>query len=1132
MPVFKVYSDSDAGYIQVYQSNQQNSGAILSPHLKLGTNKAGGFDFTVLPENPAYDTFKEMKTYVYVLRDDEYVFRGRVSEVKRDIFKQKTVTCEGDLAFLGDSIQAPNTFVNITTVGNTKKKKKQKVEQNVTMTVENYFRSVIETHNNQMTDSKKQFTVGVVTISAKSTTEKFSNTSYSTTSNVISSKLLSEYGGVIRTRYENDVAYIDWLESYEYPTADGNRASVNSQKVRFGVNLESIDEDQPNDSIWTVLLPIGKDGITIYSVNNNSIYLENSTAVNKYGKIIHYKKFSDISKPADLLAKARKYLNLHAKVYPNDLTVKAVDLQLIGESDSPLELGDRINVVSSPHGINQTMQCVEIDIDIQNIENNSYTIGSVMPPDGQGVKAISSRQASSRRSSSTRANTVSDTLDSLGQDVRANSNNINVNAENIAVNAQHIAINAENIAVAAQNISIAAQTIDIKAQELTATFESESGDLSATITATATEIKSHMTDEVDDVASTITQTASSFTTSITNAKNFLSSKVEQTASSITTTFNQTLYGDDLTGNTSGVIYDYKSRIQASAQSLTSDYTKRMYGEGGTLANPTDGGLVADYHSRISQSATNIRSEVSVKLYGENGTDANPTGGIKSVINQNAYAITQRVQYGDVISSINQTAETIKIQASKIELSGYVTASQLSTTNANITKLTNGTTVASNIKATRIDARGSLYIGDSETNANLYYRGSAFSNCKLKMGSVLNFRYVLGSLVSGNATDIDLAHSHSVTVNNDGTITLGAVSSTGGSFRIADTKAYKDGVSAATNAVTVTDIVNRQSQSYNSTTHSTTLYLQAQASNGATYNEDFVVPGTDAYNAGVNSVTIWDIVNRQSSTYNSSTYTTTLYLQAQASNGATYNESFFVSGVNAYNDGVNSVTISDIINRQSSSYNSTTHATTLYLQAQASNGKTYNEDFVVPGTDAFNAGVNSVTVTDISDRADSYYNSSTHNTMLYLRATASNGNTYDENYIIYGGNAYDDGYDDGMNNVSIQNLSSGTPTLLSDRKTLEVTLSITLNNGTTDNSRYLNVDGSYAYDAGWSDGNSYGYSNGYSVGYSAGNGDVGPSDVTVTHVTVHSNGQSTVTVMRNGSYWNHSVDAANVQDNHS
>lgn len=71
----------------------------------------------------------------------------------------------------------------------------------------------------------------------------------------------------------------------------------------------------------------------------------------------------------------------------------------------------------------------------------------------------------------------------------------------------------------------------------------------------------------------------------------------------------------------------------------------------------------------------------------------------------------------------------------------------------------------------------------------------------KIASILNAPDVLPSIKK----KVDSAywrayyHSHKVSVNEDGTITLGEVSSTGGSFNIADTAFYKDGVSAAVTA---------------------------------------------------------------------------------------------------------------------------------------------------------------------------------------------------------------------------------------------------------------------------------------------------------------------------------------------
>lgn len=50
--------------------------------------------------------------------------------------------------------------------------------------------------------------------------------------------------------------------------------------------------------------------------------------------------------------------------------------------------------------------------------------------------------------------------------------------------------------------------------------------------------------------------------------------------------------------------------------------------------------------------------------------------LKSTVTQTADAITQKVSYGDVISSINQTAEEITIDAKRLNLNGYVTISDL------------------------------------------------------------------------------------------------------------------------------------------------------------------------------------------------------------------------------------------------------------------------------------------------------------------------------------------------------------------------------------------------------------------------------------------------------------------------
>ena len=75
-------------------------------------------------------------------------------------------------------------------------------------------------------------------------------------------------------------------------------------------------------------------------------------------------------------------------------------------------------------------------------------------------------------------------------------------------------------------------------------------------------------------------------------------------------------------------------------------------------------------------------------------------GAKMYVNRDG-ANVEVVDQGNVVSSINATKEAITINAAKINLNGYVTASQLEATTAKIDNLMTGTSTASFIRATSI-----------------------------------------------------------------------------------------------------------------------------------------------------------------------------------------------------------------------------------------------------------------------------------------------------------------------------------------------------------------------------------------------------------------------------------------------
>lgn len=165
--------------------------------------------------------------------------------------------------------------------------------------------------------------------------------------------------------------------------------------------------------------------------------------------------------------------------------------------------------------------------------------------------------------------------------------------------------------------------------------------------------------------------------------------------------------------------------------------------------------------------------------------------MESSITQLSNSIESKVSYNDyngneIASRINQTATTILLSASKINLEGYVTASELSATNANIANLVNGSTTAQMLKAASLEATSVLTVANKGASWHRVTKTGYVSQTEVQF---------LGD------NDLSLAHYHSISASeNNGVVsfTLGAPQRTEGStnFNIAATQFYQDGVAAA------------------------------------------------------------------------------------------------------------------------------------------------------------------------------------------------------------------------------------------------------------------------------------------------------------------------------------------------
>lgn len=167
--------------------------------------------------------------------------------------------------------------------------------------------------------------------------------------------------------------------------------------------------------------------------------------------------------------------------------------------------------------------------------------------------------------------------------------------------------------------------------------------------------------------------------------------------------------------------------------------------------------------------------------------------IQAGVGENAAGITL------ANSQIAALANDILMKADKIDLQGYVTATQLETSyakiadlnavSAQISNLTSGLSTATVLNANVVN--GAQVNGTYGSFDTLTHNGALVSQRNITMGSLTT----AGKALSTGGS-LDLQHSHKVTVGDDGTVTLGEVAAEGGNFKIADTKVYKDGVSAA------------------------------------------------------------------------------------------------------------------------------------------------------------------------------------------------------------------------------------------------------------------------------------------------------------------------------------------------
>lgn len=352
--MYTIYSDDNLIYAPTLVDDGYYA---IEPKLDMELNLASTFQFGLPMDAVGYDKVNKLKSIIKVYDGDRRIFRGRCMSDELNISKQKDIYCEGELAFLQDSIVRPYIFIG---------------------TLEDYFLELITRHNNQV-DAKKRFAVGNITVSSGTTLIHRQSDSYPTTFDEINDQLIERLGGYIVPRYEVEngveVEYLDYL---------ADSGGQNSQIIEFGNNLIDFSQKLDAQEIFTVLIPlgkvIGKQGdqerrLTIKTVNDNKDYLEDVTGIATFGRIYKSMVWDDEESASALKTKGQRALNSGVNIVPQ-IELSAVDLHLLDVNASAIKLGEYNRVISLPHSIDAYFQCVRVSVDLENIEQSLYSFGA------------------------------------------------------------------------------------------------------------------------------------------------------------------------------------------------------------------------------------------------------------------------------------------------------------------------------------------------------------------------------------------------------------------------------------------------------------------------------------------------------------------------------------------------------------------------------------------------------------------------------------------------------------------------------------------------------------------------------------------------------------------------------------
>ena len=345
MAIYRVLLDG----VDIYDPTSKGM-VLIDPVVHTEAGAAGNFEFTMPPMHVFYNSVTPYGSSIEVLEDGQSIFFGRPLKPKIGFYNQKTYHCEGALAFLNDSRPTNSfSFDDITPI--------------------QYFRDLISYHNSLQSNVNRRFTVGNITVTVDWDVYREMTPSMTIMEHIKRGCIGSD-GGYLFTRRVNGVNYIDWVKDMPYTC---------NQTVEFALNLLDMSRSGNEDIYTGVVLQGGerkvkKDNKTFHSIVRYGPLWGSQEAIAKYGEILGYQEYPDITNVDDLIAAGAAFLS--SQQFESMLfEVSAAEQHYLNASLNIFKSGQKVHLVSNPHFVDMMLPVQSVDVRLDSAEKK-VTLGT------------------------------------------------------------------------------------------------------------------------------------------------------------------------------------------------------------------------------------------------------------------------------------------------------------------------------------------------------------------------------------------------------------------------------------------------------------------------------------------------------------------------------------------------------------------------------------------------------------------------------------------------------------------------------------------------------------------------------------------------------------------------------------